>query len=78
MAAHVYAFLDAAVVSNRGGLECKAGTTRCEIGSTGIGVRGTWKNWSLNLDIGHALRGAVETRRGDSRAHFVFSTHFGY
>lgn len=77
-AAHVYGFVDGAVVRNRGGLECEAGSTRCDIASVGVGVRASWRRWSLQLDVGYAQRETAQTRRGTHRGHFVLGTRFGY
>jgi len=75
-------FADAATVSNRQGDLCltgrsgRSGRSECRLSSLGVGLRSSWQQWQLRLDVARASTDASTTRKGDVRAHFSLSTGF--
>ena len=44
---------------------------RCLLSSVGIGARLGYRSFALKLDVAHALKDALHTGRGDTRAHLL-------
>jgi hemolysin activation/secretion protein len=66
-----FAFADGGVVENLLDAPCREQATRCTLGSVGLGVAFEWQGLQMRLTGASALRDGLQTRKGDSRAHFA-------
>ncbi len=62
-------FVDAGTVSDREGVECQAGRTRCSIWGAGFGLRMRIQAATLRMDLARAGATVAGTQRGDWRVH---------
>jgi hemolysin activation/secretion protein len=69
-------FADAGKAYNRLDTPCRAGQSTCLLTSLGIGARMVYKSLQLRLDVAHALKDAISTGSGDTRAHFLAIYNF--
>ena len=69
-------FADAGYVSNQQGDPCLLARSDCHMGSLGLGLRASWQQWQLRLDVARAMSTGTTTKKGDMRAHFGLNTAF--
>jgi hemolysin activation/secretion protein len=68
-ALRLLAFADAGKAFNRLDTPCRLGDSRCRLASAGVGARIVYGSLQLKLDVAHALKDAINTGKGDTRAH---------
>ncbi len=73
---HLLGFADAGTVSNQQDAPCLAGRVHCRMGSLGVGLRASWKDVALRLDLARAMSNATSTAKGDARAHASLNASF--
>ncbi|WP_374438274.1 ShlB/FhaC/HecB family hemolysin secretion/activation protein [Inhella sp.] len=69
-------FADLGWARNRGSTPCVNTRRNCELASLGAGLRLGQGDTQLRLDVGVALKDALQTRRDGVRAHFSLQTRF--
>jgi hemolysin activation/secretion protein len=69
-------FGDAGWIANRQADDCLPGRSRCHVAAIGVGLRLSWQQLQVRLDLAHALSNAVSTVHGDRRAHFGLAYGF--
>lgn len=74
------AFIDGGWVSNRLGTACLTTATsaheHCSLASAGFGARFQFGDLQARIHLGHALKTAARTARGDTRVHLALSYSF--
>ena len=69
-------FADIGWAQNRGDTPCVGTRRSCELASLGLGLRLGQGDTQLRLDVGVALKDALQTRRDDVHAHFSLHHRF--
>ncbi|MBH9579284.1 ShlB/FhaC/HecB family hemolysin secretion/activation protein [Inhella proteolytica] len=69
-------FADLGWARNRGSTPCVNTRRHCELASLGLGLRAGQGDTQLRLDVGVALKDALQTRRDDVHAHFSLQHRF--
>lgn len=70
------AFIDGGQVSNKQGLECRTGRTRCTLNAVGLGLRWTNGPGQLRMDVARAGNDGTRTDSGSWKLHLAGSWAF--
>ena len=70
------AFVDGGQVSNKLGLECRAGRTRCTLNAVGLGLRWSSGPGQLRVDVARAGSDGTRTDSGSWKLHLAGSWAF--